>query len=96
MVRLFDCLGKRWAQIIGSFEKTGGSEKLGFYCHFVFYGDRGGYESSLSLLSIKEWAYDFAKSAYIVSGGRSLSFALFYLACRRHIIQALSKDDWEE
>ena len=96
MVRLFDCLGKRWAQIIGSFEKPGGPRNWDSIVISFFTGGGGGYKSSLSLLSIKEWAYDFAKSAYIVSGGRSLSFALFYLACRRHIIQALSKDDWEE
>lgn len=77
--------------------KNRGVREIGILLSFRFLrGEGGGYESSLSLLSIKEWAYDFAKSAYIVSGGRSLSFALFYLACRRHIIQALSKDDWEE
>ena len=60
MVRLFDCLGKRWAQIIGSFEKTGGPRNWDSIVISFFTGGGGGYESSLSLLSIKEWAYDFA------------------------------------
>ena len=53
MVRLFDCLGKRWAQIIGSFEKPGGPRNWDSIVISFFTGGGGGatnlvYPSSLS------------------------------------------------
>ena len=52
MVRLFDCLGKRWAKIIGSFEKPGGPRNWDSIVISFFTGERGAtnlvYPSSLS------------------------------------------------
>ena len=54
MVRLFDCLGKRWAQIIGSFEKPVGPRNWDSIVISFFTGRGGGgatnlvYPSSLS------------------------------------------------